>query len=306
MTGGRWQNMRTFAPLLLLLPGLAAGCEQAQTDARATEKSAPRRAAAVAGTNDPCTSGVDLTPIKTAVFTKAKTVGAQPAPMLDQLASAAVVRMERPTEKSRDPALAVSVCRGTLVVDLPPGSADAFTGGNQLSAPIDYAVQRGRDGVTRVHQLGSADAIVYRLAAIGLAARPQQGAATAEAGAVSGSPGVRRAAAAPAQQAAAPRVAAAPQPRRRAPAARPSFDCRTAQSRAEQMVCTDAYLANLDRELVYQYSRAYTSGSIERRERLERTRGRFLARLDRCERWACVEDVYQDRIEQVVRIARRD
>ncbi|HUR88801.1 MAG TPA: hypothetical protein VMZ74_06930 [Ramlibacter sp.] len=48
------------------------------------------------------------------------------------------------------------------------------------------------------------------------------------------------------------RVAGAP----RAPAARPSFDCAKAHSRAERMICGDAQLAQLDRELGQLYSRA--------------------------------------------------
>lgn len=305
--------MRGDLVLLLSACIVIAGCDRAKQ-----EPSAPaarsKQSAAARPANDPdaCVRNTDFEPLKRAAFARAKAVDPANALILDQLDAAAVVRMDQPVVMSRDDALAVTLCRGTLVVDLPPGSIDAFSGGRQLTAPIDYVVQRTRDGVTQVHALGGADPIVYRLAAIGLAARdrpfdPALAAKTPAATAQEPRTGARHPRMATVGAGVpAPARAAPPRPTRGRPSIQPSFDCGSAQSRAEQMVCADAYLANLDRELVDEYSRAFRRSGPEGRARLERTRGRFLARLDRCERWACVEDVYQDRLEQIDRIAARD
>lgn len=304
--------MRGTFWIILVASGLVSACERPQPasrddQARPAVKSQLARAAPGV---DPCVSRVDFGPVKTALFARAKSVAPENAALLDRLAATAVVRMDKPVVRSRDEALAVTVCRGTLVVDLPPGNADAFSGAPRLSAPIDYAVQQTRDGQTQLHPISDADAIVYRLAALGLAGRTAQ----ADAGAVSAP--VTPAAATPPPSRPAPRApavvaAAAPAPTivvrnaggpRRRSVARPSFDCRTAQTPAEQLVCSDPYLANLDRRLVYQYANAFARSGPEERERLERTRGRFLSRLDSCDRWACVEDTYHDRIRQIERI----
>lgn len=297
--------MRGTIAFVLGASCLVAACERPPVVAPEgrPKATAERRVPAGAPGLDPCVAQVDFAPVKAALFTRAKSVAPENAALLDKLAAAAIVRMDKPAVRSRDEALAVTVCRGTLVVDLPPGSADAFSGEPRLSAPLDYAVQKTRDGQTKLHPISTADPIVYRLAALGLAGR--QALATSATTPVPAA--VARAA--PRQQSVA---SAAPVPsaavarnagvaRRRA-AARPSFDCRTAQTPAEQLVCSDAYLANLDRQLVYQYASAFARGGPEERERLERTRGRFLRRLDGCERWACVEDTYHDRMRQIERI----
>lgn len=303
--------MRGTLSIILAASGLVTACDRPRDAApdAAPKPAAKARVAGVAPGVDPCVAQLNLEPIKAALFARAKSIAPENAALLDKLAAAAVVRMDKPVARSRDDALAVTVCRGTLVVDLPPGSADAFSGEPQLSAPIDYAVQQTRDGQTQLHQISAADPIVYRLAALGLAGRSAQANALAQppAAPAAEAPAAARPAARPQAVATAapqpPRVVVrnAGAPRRRA-VARPSFDCRTAQTPAEQLVCSDPYLANLDRRLVYQYANAFARGGPEERERLERTRGRFLRRLDGCDRWACVEDTYHDRIRQIERI----
>lgn len=304
--------MRGTFWIILAASGLVTACERPQV-AAPEEQPKPAATSRIAGAPpgaDPCLTQVSFEPVKAALFARAKSVAPENAALLDKLAAAAVVRMDKPAVRSRDDALAVTVCRGTLVVDLPPGSADAFSGEPRLSAPIDYAVQQTRDGQTQLHQISAADPIVYRLAALGLAGRSAQAsAAMTPPPAAPPAPASAPARAAPRAQAVAAAEAPPPTiivrnagaPRRRA-VARPSFDCRTAQTPAEQLVCTDPYLANLDRRLVYQYANAYARSGPEERERLERTRGRFLSRLDGCDRWACVEDTYHDRMRQIERI----
>ncbi len=116
---------------------------------------------------------------------------------------------------------------------------------------------------------------------------------------------VRDAAPVPTREAAPapPREAAPPPPRVAAvtppPAARPSFNCRYAGTRAERMICADPVLAQLDRRLDRAFDRAVSSGIPYRELRAEQDD--WLAiREDAARRSpAAVESIYRQRIAEL-------
>lgn len=110
--------------------------------------------------------------LKAAAFAEAARVRGGASPALLRLASLSVVRMERPVAVGRDEALDVTVCRGRLILELPPGSADVFDGDRRLEAEVEYSAQGAADGSGPVYQMKGAEPIVYRLAAVDLRAEP--------------------------------------------------------------------------------------------------------------------------------------
>jgi uncharacterized protein len=64
-------------------------------------------------------------------------------------------------------------------------------------------------------------------------------------------------------------------------------------------VCSDGRLAALDVDMAAQYRRALSSADPEQRQRLQRTRDRFLAYRDRCPNRQCVADAYVGRMREI-------
>jgi hypothetical protein len=79
----------------------------------------------------------------------------------------------------------------------------------------------------------------------------------------------------------------------------PSFNCRSARTRGEQMVCGSTSLAARDRAMSSMFYSALASASPSTRAELRRTRDRFLAYRDRCRDEACVADAYQGRMAEI-------
>ena len=216
--------------------------------------------------------------------------------------------MEEPVVKSRDEGLNVTVCTGRMVIDLPPGAEDAFNGERRLVAQVEYAAQAAADGSGLVYQLSGAEPIIYRLAAIDLktnARRPLP-----EPAVIHGEePAVATAQTVPPP--APPALPAPPPPPRPAPdpivaeapvrpaLARPSFDCRNARSRTEQMVCADERLAARDRAMASLYYSAVANADRPTRAVLRETRDRFLAARERCRTARCVAEAYEDRMDEI-------
>ena len=88
--------------------------------------------------------------------------------------------------------------------------------------------------------------------------------------------------------------------------ARPSFNCRYARTRTEQMVCGDERLAVRDREMASLYYSAIADADRETRSILRETRDQFLARRERCGRPGCVARAYEDRVDEIDRIMSRE
>jgi hypothetical protein len=257
-----------------------------------------------------CSSRATYDRLKQVAFDEAIRIRNADPVNLDTLATYSTVRMEEPRVKSRDETLDVTVCTGRLVLDIPPGAERAFGGERQLVADVEYAAQAAADGSGLVYQLKGAEPIIYKLAAFDLksqAYRPAAGDApvrTARADAPVGlptdsePPPVPRVDTPPPPPVVAERPVAAPRP-----AANPSFDCSRARTRSERMVCGDAGLAELDREMSSRFYAALDQGGSGTRNALRKSRDRFLAYRDRCRDSACVAQAYRDRMDEIRDIA---
>lgn len=293
--------MRALIPILIL--SVLPGCNKLETKAD-KQQAAEREQARDKQVRQACASQASYERLKSLAFEKAEEVRAGNASTLDRLAAATVVRMEEPVVKSRDDALNVTVCKGRMVIDLPPGAEDAFNGERRLVAEVEFAAQEAADGSGMVYQLDGAEPIIYRLAAIDMktVAAPPAAARVPEPAAVQTAE--RPPAPAPAPKPRPPEPPRAKvEPERPRPAlARPSFNCRYARTRTEQMVCSDEELAARDRDMASQYYSAIAAADPETRAILRGTRDRFLARRERCGGPGCVARSYEDRIDEIDRI----
>ena len=113
-----------------------------------------------------CASESTYDRLKALAFDNALKVRETPSALLDQIAAATVLRMEDPVVKSRDADLNVTVCKGRMILELPPGVEDAFGGKRRLEADVEYSAQEAVDGSGLVYEMQGAEPIVYRLAAI--------------------------------------------------------------------------------------------------------------------------------------------
>ncbi|MDB5697015.1 MAG: hypothetical protein JWN21_2558, partial [Sphingomonas bacterium] len=93
------------------------------------------------------------------------------------------------------------------------------------------------------------------------------------------------------------------EPARPVTVARPSFNCRVARGRVEQMICSDAGLAAQDRRMSSGYYAGMARGDAETRAALRGSRDRWLAFRNRCGSAACVSQAYTDRTAEIADIA---
>lgn len=304
--------MRFAVPILLALIA-APACKKLEPRAE-VEAREEKQAAKARRLQEACASQASYERLKAVAFDQARDVRGGEAALLDRLAANTVVRMEEPVVKSRDEVLNVTVCTGTMVIDLPPGVEEAFAGERRLEAKVEYAAQAAADGSGLVYSLEGAEPIIGRLAAFGstngrdaqlAAAEPQRTPDPATPAPVE-APAVAPPSAAPPAPAPAPAAAPPPQPTRPAGTAQPSFNCRYARSRSERMVCSDPQLARSDRAMSSLFYQELAAGDGDVRRELRRTRDRFLAARDRCPTPACVAATYDRRMDEIEAIAARD
>ena len=136
----------------------------------AEQRGAQRKQADARRLRQACGSAETYDRLKAFVFDEANRLKAGRTAMLDRVEANTTVRMEDPVAVSRDEQLDVTVCRGRLVLDLPPGVEDAFNGARQLKAEVEYAAQAAADGSGLVYQMKAAEPIIYRLATLTLPA----------------------------------------------------------------------------------------------------------------------------------------
>ncbi len=274
-----------------------------------------------------CASSGTYDRLKEVAFEEAVRIrNADPA-NLDTLAAHSVVRMEKPVVKSRDEDLNVTVCTGRFVLELPPGAERGFGGARRLVADVEYAAQAAADGSGLVYQLSGAEPIIYKLAAFDLQgqrfrpASPSQGEDYAQAEPVPASAPERVAEPEPPLREPPPMRAPPPQPRPPPPQvpqaieeprpaavtarnrSNPSFSCRQARTRSEQMICANNQLAARDRAMSSLYYSSIANADPVTKRRIRSSRDAFLARRERCGSEACIASVYEDRIAEIARIA---
>lgn len=309
----------------LMLAVAIPGCGKTEPKADLNQRE-ERERNQLARAKEACASDATYDRLKQVAFDEAIRGGPPDPANLDILSTHALVRVEQPVVASRDDARDVTVCRGRMVLHVPPGAERAFGGERQLTADIEYSAQAAADGSGLVYQLKGAEPIISKLAAFDLKGRtyrPPSGPAIAAADPLD-SPPVERAtaepppappraaptrtvAAAPPKPAPSRAVAAAPpspKPTSTRASASPSFNCRYARSRSEKMVCGSEALASLDRTMSSQFYSALSRGDERTRAELRRSRDRFLAYRDRCGDEGCVAQAYRDRMDEIDDIAR--
>jgi hypothetical protein len=264
-----------------------------------------------------CSSRTTYERLKQIAFDEAIRRGSADPANLDTLSTHALARVENPLVEGRNDDLDITECSGRLILQLPPGAERAFGGKRQLAADIEYAGQAAADGSGLVYRMTGAEPIIGALAGFNLKASAYRPPATpvphptqvAAAPPAAAEPDRARAApdtpvqSAPTQAQARPTPRPAPQPTGAAASAAPSFNCRYARSRAEQMVCRDAELAALDRRMSSQFYAELGRADARRRAALRQTRDRFLVTRERCADEACVAQAYRERMEEIAGIA---
>ena len=265
------------------------------------DKLSDEQAAAQTAASDPekrCGSQKTYDLIKRELFRRAAELRGSDQPTFDRLATYSVVRMDAPMLRSHDEELGTIACAGSLALDLPPGVA-VVGGRRTLTANIGYAIQPAADGSGEVLTLSNADSIVTPLATLArvgapaadpLAPAPPAGPNAVVIPPLTGQPAPMPAPVSPPQGSAAP----APQP-----TATPSFNCRSARTRGEIAVCSDAGLAALDRQMAAQFSTALAQADSGERALLQRTRSDFLRYRDNCPSNACIAQTYQGRMREI-------
>lgn len=231
--------------------------------------------------------------IKRDLFRRAAQVRGSDQAAFDQIAAAAVLRVENPVFENEEGTSGALNCSATFYLDLPPGVA-VIGGRRTLMADVDYTVQPAADDSGNVVLLRNADAIITPLAT--LARVDQPAAPPAAAPATDGPPDQAAVPAEPAEPA--PPVRREPAPARASPG-RPSFNCAHAGTRGEVAVCSDSGLASLDVSMAAQYRRALASASPAQRQALQGSRDRFLAYRDRCPNRQCMADAYTGRMREI-------
>lgn len=240
--------------------------------------------------------------VKRALFRQAAQQRGGDQAAYDQLASAALLRVEDPAMESQDRDSGAINCSGSLSIDLPPG-VTAPGGRTNLMADVDYTIQPASQAGGDMVVLKNADSLVTPLAGLTRTdqavqapadqqQQPDQQPATP--------PDDTTAAPQPTVPLPAPVVAQpAPQPALRSANTRPSFDCSRARNAGEAAVCSDAGLAGLDRSMAAQFGRAMAEADPDQRELLQETGQRFLQYRDHCPTRACMGDAYTGRMREI-------
>ncbi len=249
---------------------------------------------------DVCASRDTFQGLKKLVFDAAARIRTGERVNFDVLAATAFPRMENPVVAGRNEALGLTRCTGRFILELPPGAERAVNGERRLVADVQYEVQPAADGSGPVYRMSGADAIVSRLAEFELEGEPlelpQDVIEAAE------------------DEAAGPPVDGEVYPGYPPPVAppaglegewsNPSFDCRQARTRSEIMVCGSDRLARRDRQMNERFDEAMANADPRTRQILLRTRDNFLAYRERCRSNDCIEEGYEDRMDEIRDIMR--
>ena len=257
-----------------------AQAEAAQGAAENLADNAIERAAAL----DPatrCASGATYALLKRELFRRAAQIRGKDDAMLDRVASAAALRVDRPIVRSRDEGLGSIACAASASLDLPPGLAVAG-GRTSLAADLDYTLQPAADGSGDVLTLANADAITVPLATVGrIAASPPPGSIPAD--------GLAPLSSSPTPHPSLPTVTRG-NPARTVPgdplAPKPS-------------PLSDPALVALERRVTAQYRDAFAAADPDQRAALRQTGRRFAGFVDNCPDARCRADGYRQRLREI-------
>lgn len=241
----------------------------------------------VEGSAEGCSGNRVTAGLKSALFAEAAAARPTDGGVFQQIAAAAVARIENAALEGEDGDLLE--CSASVAINLPPGIVSAG-GRRNLMGNVDYSLSRGDGEVTVRNAAGLINALSALQRSNGGISQPL-GSEPAPSSEVDAEP----------DPAIEPSEPMAPEPVPSPPAAstRPSFDCGNARTRGERAVCSDPGLAALDRQMAAQFQRAVGAASPDRQALLRRTRDRFLAFRDSCGSDACIADAYRGRMREI-------
>lgn len=243
------------------------------------------------GNSAGCSGNRVVAGLKSALFAESAAARPTDAPVYQQIAAAAVARIENAALEGQDGDLLQ--CSASVAIDLPPGIVSAG-GRRNLMGNVDYSLSPGSGEVTVRSAAGLISALSSLQRSNGAVSEPLVSKPLAPPNA---QPGTE-----PAIESSEP-MAPEPAPPPPSASAQPSFNCANARTRGERAVCSDAGLAGLDRQMASQYQRAISGSSPDRQALLRRTRDRFLAFRDSCGSDACIADAYRGRMREISDIA---
>jgi len=259
------------AALITLLLAALAGCGGAEEQPVDPVQQA-RLAEQERRLHSVCSAPQTYARLKELLFDEAvRQRGGDPAG-LDATVAAANVSVLEPVTATGDPH-GVVVCSGRVLVELPQTK--------RLAANVEYAAQAASDGSGLVFDLEGAGDVVRELAMMGgPPAAPAQGALPSPEAPFDGA-------------------------HRASHSIGPSFNCAYARLQSEKLICASRPLAELDRQMASLYYDQMARADERTRQLLRRTRDAFLTRRDRCQQSGCIASVYEDRIDEIRRIAAR-
>ena len=239
----------------------------------------------VEGNAAACSGNRVVAGLKSALFAEAAAARPTDAAVFQQIAAAAVARIENAALEGEDKDLLQ--CSASLAIDLPPGIVSAG-GRRNLMGNVDYSLAPGGGEVTVRNAAGLISALAALERSNGAVTQPL---GTDPLGQTEPQPEPAIEPSEPLE----PEPAPAPPPS----AARPSFNCANARTSGERAVCSDPGLAALDRQMAWQYQRAVSGSAPDQQALLRRTRDRFLSYRDSCGSDACIAEAYRGRMREI-------
>jgi hypothetical protein len=231
----------------------------------AEEPSAPE-------TGNLCGSAENYAQIKDMVFEKAAEVmGGDPVP-LNTLKRAVSFRMELPVVSAIDEQVERTDCTGRLVIDLPPGTREAFDGQKSLEADLEYSFQPAADGDGYVIRAEGIGYMVQRLIAAASVLNAR-------------------------------RLASQGGPQLQA-TYNPSFDCGQSLTNVERMICQDEQLATADRVVSAKFAELRQNLPPAFFGQVRESQRAFLKQRAVCADTACVRAAYVEQWNTLTGIER--
>lgn len=241
----------------------------------------------------PCAESSTGRLIKEELFRRAGELRGADQARLRQASISASVRIESARPKVEGEG--VAGCSGWVVIDLPPGLT-VDRGRSNLNAELSYALANDSGGM-RIVSLSGERRIVRMLATLAPAPSEPEQDRPAKPTEIASSE-VRKP---PVAEPKLTRATPEPQPAR-TPAKSPTLPTSASLcsgSRAEQIVCANANLSSLDRQLALLYRQSWNQADEKRRATLLATRQHFNDRREACASPNCMTTAYLTRLKEI-------
>ncbi len=268
----------------------AGACIFSLTACGSLPQTAEQKAKAAKGTDQPeseCISRPVIERMRDSIFDAAIANAKEGTQNLNNLRAVLSGRIESPLLQSHDASIRRTACSGRLVFALPPNMHRVFRGETSLSAEVAYEIQPAADQSGLVVQITGSEPIVDALVNAVQTSKvartqPDAGSSSKDFDGFGFDP---------------PSTASLPPSSRAVPVSDiigPSFPCGGKLNRVEQMICSDASLADQDRALASAWRDAKSRTTGSRKAALEAERQRYLSKRNGCGDALCVATTYDE------------